>query len=143
MLKVSLLTHIKKLINGNHKVQVWDTSAISNHYNAFIKTVCDGKVEVIVPEGVLHELSEGRHQFAICKKAYEFSTQLSNCLRILKEIHLHPGIRTQDLANVAGVSVRTAQRYIRALQDAGEWIEYDEQKRGWYLQHGKTPLLDF
>lgn len=79
---MSLLTHIKKLINGNRKVQVWDTSAISNHYNAFIKTVSDGKVEVIVPEGVLHELSEGRHQFAICKKAYEFIMRNDDKIKI-------------------------------------------------------------
>lgn len=76
------------------------------------------------------------------KKAKDFSKQLGKCLQIMQEIKKKPGIRTQELANEVGISVRTTHRYIAALQYAGEWIEYDDKKKGWYLQYGKSPYFE-
>lgn len=76
------------------------------------------------------------------KKAEDFSKQLVSCLKIMKLIRSHPGIRTQELVDELELSTRTVQRYIAALQTAGEWIAYDHTKKGWYLQEGVSPLLD-
>ena len=76
------------------------------------------------------------------RKAKDFSKQLGDCLQIMQAIKEKPGIRTQELAHEVGISVRTTQRYIVALQYAGEWIEYDGKKKGWYLQYGTSPYFD-
>lgn len=75
------------------------------------------------------------------KKAKDFSKQLGYCLRIMQKIKEKPGIRTQELAEKLELSTRTVGRYISALQYAGEWIEYDEKKKGWYLQYGTSPYF--
>lgn len=76
------------------------------------------------------------------KKAKDFSNQLGKCLQIMQKIKEKPGIRTQELADEVGISVRTTQRYISALQYAGEWIDYDDKKKGWYLQYGTSPYFN-
>lgn len=75
------------------------------------------------------------------KKAKEFSKKLSDCLMILSLIKSKPGIRTQEIAGKLEVSTRTVQRYISTLQVAGEWIDYDQTRRGWYLQNGVSNLF--
>lgn len=76
------------------------------------------------------------------KKVKDFSKQLMDCLLIMKLIRARPGIRTQELTDELGLSMRTVQRYISTLQAAGEWIAYDHTKKGWYLQDGVSPLFD-
>ena len=56
------------------------------------------------------------------KKAFEYSEKLVNGLKILAMIRQHPGITTQKLADELELSIRSVQRYIAALQAAGEWI---------------------
>ena len=56
-------------------------------------------------------------------------------------IRQHPGITTQKLADELELSIRSVQRYIAALQAAGEWIEYDRTIKGWKLFHGFSALF--
>ena len=75
------------------------------------------------------------------KKAKDFSKKIAECLMILSLIRSHPNIRTQELADKLEIPTRTIQRYISALQAAGEWIAYDTHKRGWRLQYGISVLF--
>ena len=74
------------------------------------------------------------------KKAHEYSEKLVNGLKILALIRKHPGISTQKLSELTELPLRSVQRYIAALQAAGEWIEYDRALRGWKLFHGVSIL---
>lgn len=75
------------------------------------------------------------------KKAFEYSEKLVHGLKILSLIRQQPGITTQELSNKTELTVRSVQRYISALQAAGEWIEYDRSLRGWKLFHGLSSLF--
>lgn len=75
------------------------------------------------------------------KKAYEYSEKLVMGYNIIALIRQNPGITTQKLSESLEVPVRSIQRYIAALQAAGEWIEYDRALRGWKLFHGKSALI--
>lgn len=75
------------------------------------------------------------------KKASEYSEKLVNGLKILAKIRSHPGITTQKLAEEMGLSIRSVQRYISALQATSEWIEYDRTIKGWKLFHGTSVLF--
>ncbi|MBR6689004.1 MAG: hypothetical protein IKL68_03195 [Clostridia bacterium] len=52
--------------------EVWDTSALSNHFELFKKTLQEGLVTLIIPEGVSHEISVGRRNNDNCKEIYKF-----------------------------------------------------------------------
>jgi len=58
------------------------------------------------------------------------------------EIRNKPGIKTQELAERLEKSDRTVQRYIATLRAAGEWIVYDTEKKGWYLECGTSQLFE-
>lgn len=75
------------------------------------------------------------------RKSRDFSKQLADGLLILSLIRKNPGIKTQELAERTNLNTRTVQRYITALQQTGEWLEYDTAKRGWYLQYGASILF--
>jgi len=75
------------------------------------------------------------------KRTRPFSKNLSDCLLILSIIRSHPGIKSQELSEKLELPLRTVQRHIATLQATGEWIEYDTQKRGWYLQYGVSILF--
>lgn len=75
------------------------------------------------------------------RKSYEYSVKLVNGLKILSLIRNSPGISTQTLAELTEIPLRSVQRYIAALQAAGEWIEYDRALRGWKLFHGVSMLF--
>ena len=74
------------------------------------------------------------------KKSVTFSNTVAMAIRILSEIHLHPGITTSQLAEKLEVSQRTVQRYVETLRVAGEWIEYDAKTKGLSLVDGKSVL---
>ena len=74
------------------------------------------------------------------KKAAEYSERLANGFLIISLIKKNPGIKTREIAERMELNVRTVQRYISALQAAGEWIEYDRSKRGWELLDGISVL---
>lgn len=52
--------------------EVWDTSALSNHFELFKKRLQEGNVTLIIPEGVSHEISVGRRNNENCKAIYKF-----------------------------------------------------------------------
>lgn len=90
-------------------------------------------------ENKLKYLLLGAHSRS--KKAAEYSEKLVNGLRILSMIRSRPGITTKKLAEEIELPIRNVQRYIAALQAAGEWIEYDRTLRGWKLFHGVSALF--
>lgn len=75
------------------------------------------------------------------QKAASFSKKLADGIKILSLIRNRSGITTKELSDIMELSQRTIQRYIAALQAAGEWIEYNRAKKGWELQHGKSILF--
>ena len=75
------------------------------------------------------------------KKARDYSKQLADGLLILSLIRKHPGIKTKEIAEKVELPIRTVQRYITALEQTGEWLAYDTQKKGWYLQYGVSILF--
>lgn len=75
------------------------------------------------------------------KKAADYSKKLSDGIQILSLIRGRPGIATQEISEITGLRPRTVQRYIAALQAAGEWIEYDRTVKGWALQKGVSVLF--
>lgn len=75
-------------------------------------------------------------------KADGFSNSLAHAITILFAIRNEPYITTKALAEKIERTPRTVQRYIETLRCAGEWIEYDTGKKGWYLLDGKSILLD-
>lgn len=75
------------------------------------------------------------------KKASEYSEKLVYGLRILSIILSHPGITTRELSEKTELQTRSVQRYIAALQAAGEWIEYDRTLKGWKLTDGVSILF--
>ena len=75
------------------------------------------------------------------KKAYDYSERLVMGYKIIALLRKHPGITTQQLSEILELPIRSVQRYIAALQAAGEWIDYDRNLRGWKLDHGKSALI--
>lgn len=76
------------------------------------------------------------------QRAKSCGNKLGECIRILSLIRSHPGIKTRELAERTELPIRTVQRRITALQNVGEWIEYDSAKKGWQLQYGVSILFD-
>ena len=74
-------------------------------------------------------------------KTKDFSRRLADCLQILSVIRSHPGITSKELSEKLELSLRTVQRNVATLQAAGEWIEYDRKKKGWFLQNGISVLF--
>lgn len=75
------------------------------------------------------------------QKAASYSKKLADGVKILSLIRNHPGITTNKISEDMELSVRTVQRYIAALQAAGEWIEYNRTLKGWQLQNGVSILF--
>lgn len=80
--------------------------------------------------------------FQKTNKADNFSNSLSQAITILFAIRNNPYITTKELSLKIERTPRTVQRYIETLRCAGEWIEYDSKKKGWYLFDNKSILLD-
>ena len=74
------------------------------------------------------------------KRAKTYSDTLAQTIRVLSEIRKHPYITTAELARKIERNPRTVQRYINTLVCAGEFIEYDKKKKGWYLFENKSEL---
>ena len=74
-------------------------------------------------------------------KNSEFSKSLSYVLIILSEIRKHPGITSKELAKKCELAPRSIQRYIETLRCCGEWIEYDNKNKGWFLLDGISILF--
>lgn len=76
------------------------------------------------------------------KKAKDFSRKMADCIKIISLVKAKPGIKTQEIAEKLEVSTRTVQRYISTLQVAGEGIEYDKSKKGWFLPGNYSILFE-
>ncbi len=74
------------------------------------------------------------------KKSENFSSTMANTLLILSQIRRFPGITTTKLAVNLEITPRSIQRYIETLRVAGEWIDYDFVKKGWFLSVNKSVL---
>ena len=74
------------------------------------------------------------------KRAKTYSDTLAQTIRVLSEIRNHPYITTAELARIIERNPRTVQRYINTLVCAGEFIEYDKKRKGWYLFENKSVL---
>ena len=75
------------------------------------------------------------------KKYESYSETISQMIRVLSEIRKHPGITSIQLAEIIERTPRTVQRYIATLNCAGEFIEYDRRKKGWFLLDNKSLLF--
>lgn len=69
-----------------------------------------------------------------------YSDTIAQTIRVLSEIRKHPGITTAELAEIIERNAKTVQRYITTLNCAGEFIEYDRKKKGWFLFENKSVL---
>lgn len=76
------------------------------------------------------------------KKTIDFYNGITESLLILRAIKENPGVSTKKLAGIIEKSDRTALRYINSLICAGEMIEYDPKKKGWYFSLGYSELTD-
>lgn len=74
------------------------------------------------------------------KKVKTYSDTISQTIRVLSEIRHHPYITTAELASIIERTPRTVQRYINTLICAGEFLEYDRKKKGWYIFENKSVL---
>ncbi len=74
------------------------------------------------------------------KRVNNYSDTVSQTIRVLSEIRKHPYITTAELAEIIERNPRTVQRYITTLVCAGEFIEYDRKRKGWYLFENKSTL---
>ena len=74
------------------------------------------------------------------KRSNSYSDTVSQTIRVLSEIRKHPYISTAQLAEIIERNPRTVQRYITTLVCAGEFIEYDKKKKGWFLYENKSVL---
>ena len=74
------------------------------------------------------------------KRNNAYSDTISQTIRVLSEIRKHPYITTAELAEKIERNARTVQRYITTLNCAGEFIEYDRKKKGWFLYENKSVL---
>lgn len=75
------------------------------------------------------------------KKAAEYSEKFYYGIKLIAAIRRRPGIKTKELAELLEISPRSIQRYITALQVAGEFIEYDSSLKGWKLLGGKSEFF--
>lgn len=70
---MKLITIIKRVFRKGKHYQVWDTSALSNHFESFKNTLKSREnIKVVIPEGVSHEISVGRRNNDNCKEIYKF-----------------------------------------------------------------------
>ena len=74
------------------------------------------------------------------KRAKTYSDTVAQTIRVLSEIRKHPYITTAELAEIIERNPKTVQRYITTLVCAGEAIDYDKKKKGWYLFENKSLL---
>lgn len=74
------------------------------------------------------------------KRLNTYSDTIAQTIRVLSEIRKHPYITTAELAEKIERNPRTVQRYITTLVCAGEFIDYDRKKKGWYLFDNKSVL---
>ena len=73
-------------------------------------------------------------------RSANYSSTISQTIRILSEIRKNAYITTAELSKIIERSPKTVLRYITTLNCAGEFIEYDKSKKGWFLYDNKSLL---
>lgn len=74
------------------------------------------------------------------RRSDTYSDTIAQTIRVLSEIRKKPGITTAELAEIIELNEKTVRRYIATLNCAGEFIEYDRKKKGWFLYENKSML---
>lgn len=74
------------------------------------------------------------------KRSDTYSDTIAQTIRVLSEIRKNPGITTAELAEIIERNTKTVLRYVATLNCAGEFIEYDRKKKGWFLFENKSVL---
>ena len=74
------------------------------------------------------------------RRSDTYSDTIAQTIRVLSEIRKKPGITTAELAEIIERNTKTVRRYIATLNCAGEFIEYDRKKKGWFLFENKSVL---
>ncbi|MBQ4560404.1 MAG: winged helix-turn-helix domain-containing protein, partial [Tyzzerella sp.] len=74
------------------------------------------------------------------RRSDTYSDTIAQTIRVLSEIRKKPGITTAELAEIIERNAKTVRRYIATLNCAGEFIEYDRKKKGWFLYENKSML---
>ncbi len=76
------------------------------------------------------------------KKYNNFNSNVVKALMVLIAIKQGPYITTKEIAERTDLTIRTVQRNIESLRMAGEFIEYDVNKKDWHLWDDKSQLVD-
>ena len=76
-------------------------------------------------------------------KNKEFSSKLSDCIKILSMLCSRKSVTITQLSEELGLSKRTITRRIETLRIAGECIIYDPKTREWRLQDDQSLLFNF
>lgn len=72
--------------NHNYIYEVWDTSAVSVWLDKLKERITvDTNVKVVITEGVIHELSVGRHKYEKARNAYRYIKQIESD-NVIKEV---------------------------------------------------------
>ncbi len=64
-----------------------------------------------------------------------YAQRIRRCLKLCTLLQTCVGYSAQELAQEAGVSKRTVYRDLRALQDAGIMVRFDEKRSGYVIPH--------
>jgi hypothetical protein len=73
-------------------------------------------------------------------KTKKLSISVAKAIQILSLIRRRPGISTKTMVGLLEMSSHSVKKHIEVLRVAGEWIEYDDIKRGWILSAGQSIL---
>jgi predicted transcriptional regulator len=99
------------------------------------------KYEVLENDDFEYKLKYVFLEASRAEKKYDaYSDMVAQIIRVLAEIRKNPYITTEKLAKIIERNPRTVQRYILTLNCAGEFIEYDKKKKGWFLRENKSVL---
>ena len=67
-------------------------------------------------------------------------TFLTNQGRVLAYVAKNPGRSTQEIAQEAGITLRTVQKIITELENGGYLARYREGRRNRYIVHPEIPM---
>ncbi len=117
---------IKRILKRKKIIcKVYDTSALRNYFDNF-KKIVETKLDwqIIVPEGVLHEISQAKRTNKFCGMIYSYITNdQKNNTRLIIDV-------TQDLQRSWSVDeqvIYTARKYIKKGYDV-ELISCDKEE---------------
>ena len=109
-----------------------------------ILSLLSSKVKYTVLNGVVEIKAKFKYlildTIKSSKRSLNYSSTISQTIRILSEIRKTPYITTIELSKIIERSQKTVLRYITTLNCAGEFIEYDKKKKGWFLFENKSLL---